>query len=73
MCSAQRHTAVDRRHMDAAVESGEHETRVGQECYPGDGAGKAAEAVAVVRVECGEVEAAWEVEDVNGAVGEARG
>ena len=67
---AQRGGGVDGGHVDVAVEGGEDEAGV-EEDDPGDGAG-AAEAVAVLRVEGGQVEAAGDVEEADGAVGETR-
>lgn len=72
MRSPQRRDAVDDGHVDVAVERGEDESGVGQD-DPRHGAGEAAEAVAVLRVVGGEVEAATDVENVDSAVGEARG
>lgn len=57
--------------MDVAVEGGEDESGVGED-DPRDGAGEAAETVAVLRVEGGEVVAAGDVEEVDGPVRESR-
>lgn len=58
--------------MNVSVQSSKNKTGIGQD-DSADRAGESAEAIAVVRVERGEVEAAREVEEVNGPVGEASG
>lgn len=72
MGSAREAGVSDHNHVNITVLGGKHKARIGQN-DPRHGAGKAAQAISVVRPERGQVKPTGNMEQANRSIGESRG